>query len=265
MGNDMMSNTLIFMAYADSTGKNVTLSPRLSNGNVEPEYTKDVSGEVLPGSGIVNGTIKVNAKCGNCRKWKGASIDPASSSATFIFASGRGGSVNSNSPSAGVKRHFTYGSFTMDLTKAVGPANVPDHFKASTDGSFETSNEYDKKDFSGAAHAVLMVLTFVGLLPLGVLILRVFKSPKWHGVAQGLSLAMALAGMVIGIMMGMKYNRVSLMDFLTSQNAADRSRLDQRLQYSPSNHRIDRNWWTHWTICSWIPPSQSIYQDSRTH
>lgn len=97
----------------------------------------------------------------------------------------------------------------MDLTKAVGPAGIPDHLEAKTPGSGETSNKMDRRDIAGAAHAIVMVLTFVGLLPLGVLLLRVFKSPKWHGVLQGLSLALAVVGMIIGILMGRMYNRVS--------------------------------------------------------
>lgn len=196
------------MAYADSSGKGVTLSPRLSYGNIEPSYTSNVTVEVLPGTGIINGTIKVNAKCGNCRAWKGGSINPTNSAASFIFASGPGGTLKSNSMNAAVKRHSTYGSFIMDLTKAVGAPHTPDSLRANTAGSIETSNKIDKRDFSGAAHAAVMIFTFVGLLPLGILILRVFKSPKWHGVAQGISMALALAGMAIGILMGMKYNRV---------------------------------------------------------
>lgn len=204
-----MANSLIFMAYADASGKNVTLSPRLSYGNTEPTYTSSVTVEVLPGSIVTDSLIKVNAKCGNCREWKGGSIKATDSPASFIFASGPGGWIKSNSKSAGVKRHTSYGSFVMDLTKAVGAPQIPDaSLKNSTIGTLQTGLTIDKRDFSGAAHAALMVLTFFGLLPSGILILRVFKSPKWHGVAQGLSMALALAGVVIGILMGMKYNRV---------------------------------------------------------
>jgi hypothetical protein len=208
MGNDQMANTLVFMAYADSSGKNVTLSPRLAYGNAEPAYTSDIKLEILAGTGIFNATMKVNAKCSNCRSWKGGSINPQDTAGKFIFASGPGGGLKSNSLSANVKRHSSYGSFVMDLTKAVGEPAVPESIRSNTPGSAETQNKGDR-DFSGAAHACLMVLTFVGLLPLGIMILRVFKSPKWHGVAQGISMALALAGMAIGIWMGTKYNRVS--------------------------------------------------------
>ena len=46
----------MFIMYADSAGKNVTVSPRLSYGNTEPSYTSNVTYTVALGSGISNGT-----------------------------------------------------------------------------------------------------------------------------------------------------------------------------------------------------------------
>jgi hypothetical protein len=52
-------------------------------------------------------------------------------------------------------------------------------------------------------------LAFVGLMPAGVLILRVLKSPRWHGLNQTASAALALIGAFLGIYAGTMYNRVS--------------------------------------------------------
>ena len=138
MGNDKMDDTLMFMAYADSTGNNITLSARLSYAHVEPSYDSNVSFSLQYGSGIINGNYVVNAICYNCRSWKGGLIDPTNTAAKFIFASGPDGSLNSNSLSADIKRHSSYGSFTMDLTKAVGTAGVPVAFTADTSGTVQT-------------------------------------------------------------------------------------------------------------------------------
>jgi hypothetical protein len=208
MGNDKMDDTLMFMAYSDSTGKNITLSPRLSYGHTEPSYTKNISVSVLPGSGIANGNMTVNAMCSGCRQWKGGSIDPTNTAAKFIFATGPGGSINSNSGSANIKRHASYGAFTMDLTKAFGAAGVPVSFTADTSGTVQTQDKTDH-DFSAALHACIMILTFVGLMPVGVLILRVLKSPRWHGFNQAFSAALALLGVFLGIYAATMYNRVS--------------------------------------------------------
>jgi hypothetical protein len=207
MGNNKMDDTLMFMAYKDSTGVNITLSPRLSYGHTEPSYTNNVSVSVLPGSGIANGNMTVNAMCSNCRSWKGGSIDPTNTAAKFIFAVGPDGSIDSNSGNANIKRHATYGAFTMDLTKAVGTAGVPIPVTADTSGTIETQDQADH-DFSAALHACIMILAFVGLMPVGVMILRVLKSPRWHGLNQTLSAALAILGVFLGIYAATMYNRV---------------------------------------------------------
>ncbi|KAJ5041158.1 uncharacterized protein L3040_005709 [Drepanopeziza brunnea f. sp. 'multigermtubi'] len=206
LGSDEMKNSLIFMAYADSTGKNITLSPRLSYDHVEPSHTKNISISVLGGTKIENGNYTVNAMCSNCRSWKRGSINPAETATKFIYATGPGGSLKSNSLTADIKRHDLYGTFTMDLTKAVGVAGVPVITFANSIGTTQTSDESDN-DFGPPAHAVLMILTFVGLMPLAVLILRVLKSPRWHGIAQTISGAVALIGAGVGIYAGLEYNR----------------------------------------------------------
>jgi len=52
-----------------------------------------------------------------------------------------------------------------------------------------------------------MIGAFVFLMPLGILILRIFKSVKWHAINQGISVAVALLGAAMGIYIGTMYNR----------------------------------------------------------
>lgn len=206
MGNDKMDDSLIFMIYADSTGKNVTISPRLSYGHVEPSYDSSISVTAQPGTGINNGNYTANIVCSNCRSWKGGSIDGNNTAAKFIFAAGPDGSLNTNSLTASIKRHASYGAFTMDLTKAVGIRGIPVPATADTTGTIQTQDKTDH-DFSPALHACLMILAFVGLMPLGLVILRFMNSVKWHGLNQTLSAAVALLGVMLGIYCGTMYNR----------------------------------------------------------
>jgi hypothetical protein len=53
-----------------------------------------------------------------------------------------------------------------------------------------------------------MILAFVGLMPLGLVILRIMNSVKWHGLNQALSAAVAILGVMLGIYCGTMYNRV---------------------------------------------------------
>lgn len=213
MGSDKMVDSLIFMAYSDSSGKNITLSPRLSHGNVEPSYTKNISVEVLPGTQIADGNYTINAMCKNCRSWKGGSIDPTNKAAKFIYATGPGGNLKRNSLTAGIKRHDLYGAFTMDLTKAVGVKGVPVIQFADSTGTVQIQDNSDR-DFTPPAHAVLMILAFVALMPLAVGLLRIFNSPKLHGIAQTVSALIALIGAGAGIKAGLQYNRVSTQNWL---------------------------------------------------
>ena len=207
MGNNKMDHTLMFMMYADATGNNITISPRLSSSHTEPSYTSNVTYTVEAGSGISNGVMTANVVCQNCRSWEGGSIDPTNTAAPFIFAAGPGGSLNTNSVSADIKRHSIYGSFTLDLTKALGIGQMPYPATADSSGTVQDTDKTDH-DFPAAFHACLMILAFVGLMPFGVFVLRVLNSPILHGWNQALSVAVALLGVVLGIYSATMYNRV---------------------------------------------------------
>ena len=59
-----MQNANIFIVYADAAGSNVTLSPRLGNGEREPKTDGDQAQVyLLEGSGIANGKMTANVRC----------------------------------------------------------------------------------------------------------------------------------------------------------------------------------------------------------
>ncbi len=72
---NLMKDSLMFIVYTAANGRNVTVSPRIGTGHSEPTYTTDVSVFLLPGSGLINDTYIINAKCHGCRKWKGGFLD----------------------------------------------------------------------------------------------------------------------------------------------------------------------------------------------
>lgn len=197
----------MFIMYADATGRNVTVSPRLSYGNTEPSYTSSINYTVALGSGIFNGTMTASVQCYNCRSWKGGSVNPGDTAANFLFASGPHGSLNSDSVMADLQRHLSYGTFTMDLTRAQGPGQFPSVATADTSGTVQETDKSDN-DFTPVLHAVLMIVAFFGLMPIGLLILRIMNSVKWHAINQSLSAAVALVGMFVGVYCGTMYNRV---------------------------------------------------------
>ena len=58
-----MAGANIFMIYSDSTGQNITLSPRLGVGHVEPDYDSAAQVTLLDGTGIANGLMTANVRC----------------------------------------------------------------------------------------------------------------------------------------------------------------------------------------------------------
>ena len=58
-----MSGSNIFIIYADTSGSNVTLSPRLGQGEREPNFDNQAQVSLLGGSGIANGKMTANVRC----------------------------------------------------------------------------------------------------------------------------------------------------------------------------------------------------------
>lgn len=58
-----MAGANIFIVYADASGANVTLSPRLGKGNFQPSFNKDAQVFLLEGSGIADGKLTANVRC----------------------------------------------------------------------------------------------------------------------------------------------------------------------------------------------------------
>ncbi len=58
-----MTGANMFVIYR-SDERNITLSPRLGVGRVEPKYNSRAEVTLLEGSGIVDGMMVANVKCG---------------------------------------------------------------------------------------------------------------------------------------------------------------------------------------------------------
>ncbi|KAK3691966.1 hypothetical protein LTR37_018326 [Vermiconidia calcicola] len=139
-----MADALMFIAYPSSNGEDVTISARIAEGNSEPTYQKDIKIEQL-GTNAVTGSretqnIVANGVCRDCKNWWLGSINFDHPAQPFIFAVGDVfPTINSDSGSADLSRHFFYGHFTMDMTAAT-----------SVSGGAVPSGPYVRKDASQA-------------------------------------------------------------------------------------------------------------------
>ncbi|KAH7321931.1 hypothetical protein BKA65DRAFT_513289 [Rhexocercosporidium sp. MPI-PUGE-AT-0058] len=188
-----MSGSNIFMVYANAAGNNVTVSPRLGVGEVQPTTSGSTAQiTLLSGSGISNGQMVANFKCSNCASWSGGSMSFTDASSDWIWAYKSGSAVSSDSLNVNLAEHSRYGSTTLNLQQAAGgnSANPFATTVASTtpaSGSGSTGSAGPSSGGSGSmetyenvrmAHAILAPIAFVIFYPLGAIAIRLlsFKS-----------------------------------------------------------------------------------------
>ncbi|KAL1602185.1 hypothetical protein SLS59_004872, partial [Nothophoma quercina] len=169
--------------YPNANGDNLTISPRIGRKAGEPAFTNKVAIEVLDGTRIEDDMMILHARCLDCRVWPNGFLDATSSDQPMIYAFGGPYALQSNSPSADLKRHERYGQFIMDMTAATGTGGVP--LK------------------SNASNGVQVL----GVWPLNVLIAGFLKNIRVHvgfsiAIVVGLSIAYGF-----GISTSNQYNR----------------------------------------------------------
>ncbi|KAI5859766.1 putative iron reductase domain protein [Durotheca rogersii] len=213
LGSDRMAGALVLVAYPSASGQNVTLSPRLAFGHSEPEPAPEIEVEALPGTGLdANGTTYVfHGRCANCRVWPGGSVDVASAAQSMLYATGQSGNyLKSDAVDAPLRMHSTYGTFTLDMVRATGPAGVPAVDRSADSPLVSTTQglaKEGKRDVAALAHAVIMCLVFAGLYPFGMFVLRLGNWVRWHGVNQALALVFVVVGSSLGFAISGSYNR----------------------------------------------------------
>ena len=146
-----MAGANMMVVYAgDST--NVTVSPRLGVGHVQPQFNSDASISVLEGSGITSdGTLVANIRCDSCLSWSGGSMSPTDSSSNWIFAFKSGDALDSTDQSADISQHDSTGTFNLDLTTGTGGSSSNPFVAASDSPSSSASGTQPTAAESGTA------------------------------------------------------------------------------------------------------------------
>lgn len=218
-----MAGSNMFVLYTSSDGNNVTISPRLGAGYNMPEYTTSTNLELLDGSGFVNGIMTANVRCTNCGSWTGGSMDFSTSSATWIWATASGSSLDSDDLDASISMHGSASSFTFDLSQArggsadVNPFGSSSGTRENTDSStpstpsasIAASNDSDGESGGSSStstlilvHGVMASLAFVGLFPIGSILIAVvnFSGVVWfHAALQILAIIICISAFGIGV------------------------------------------------------------------
>lgn len=224
LGSDDMPGALFFMVYDNRNGESVTFSPRLAYGHYEPQYFPDLEFEELNGTGIYDKHMVFQGRCTkHCRRWpklhdddEGGRININSTAQVAIWALGMKEGFASDNPAEGIKYHEQFGSFSIDMARTHGAKEPPmlDAFSV-TNGTKLLSAHGSLADIQSTLHAVFMILAIVGLMPLGVVILRLGGAARWHGLNQTAAMAFVFAGLALGIVNSFRYQRVCHLDSMS--------------------------------------------------
>jgi hypothetical protein len=147
------------------------------------------------GTGVNNSYITANIHVakGGYNWGSGGSLVPTDTAQSFIYA------FSPNVPSGGaagsLKQHVSVGTFTLDLTSAIGSGGMPVIVTPQTSWGWSTTV---------LAHAVMMGLVWVGSLPAGAIIIRFFnqKVPNpvdTHRILQLSSLLIVFIAFFVGV------------------------------------------------------------------
>lgn len=237
-GNSM-SGSNMFVVYAASDS-NVTVSPRLGTGYDMPKFNPSAQISVLDGTGIhTDGSFIANVRCDNCLSWSGGSMDPKSTSASWIWAIKSGSAINSASTSESFNIHDQQGVFKLDLTSGTGgSSNNPLIPATSTDGSASPSSSSgasapiassspssgsssssgdtssptsDNTSQVRTAHATIMSLVFLVMFPIAALTIYLPFASKVryiHAPLQILALILTIIGLALGVVLGQRVHQL---------------------------------------------------------
>ncbi|KAK5722056.1 hypothetical protein LTR17_014492, partial [Elasticomyces elasticus] len=154
-----------------------------------------------------------------CNSWSGGSMDFNGSSSTWAFASKTSAMMNSDDMSASVKMHNSQGAFDWNPSQAKGGSDANPSLESAATGSASpaastatTATSIASSESAGSeavvlAHGILSCIAFVGVFPLGGIIIRIIDSKytiRIHAGLQLLGYAFFIAAFVLGIAMTVK-------------------------------------------------------------
>ncbi|KAL7821701.1 iron reductase domain protein [Trichoderma aethiopicum] len=227
IGSQMVGSQM-FIMYQDGKG-NVTLSTRPGANHVMPTYKARSDVELLAGSGVVDGNMVANVRCGNC-----TNLDLTGKS-SWISAWKSGDSLDSTNPAAAITQHDGMTQFQVNLAQASisSDANPFDGSKSdsSNDGDGSGSNSADSSgddsdgdgDSDGdsavsgvtdgssdqtlvSAHGILMSVIFVIMYPLGSSLMPLLGKWYIHASWQTIAFLGMWAGLGLGVTIAKREN-----------------------------------------------------------
>ncbi|UKZ96621.1 uncharacterized protein TrAFT101_011399 [Trichoderma asperellum] len=195
-----MPDSKMFIMYQDGKG-NVTLSTRPGANHVMPIYKPRNDVTLLSGSGVVDGNMVANVRCGGC-----TDIDLAGST-DWIAAWKSGSALDETSPSAVLIQHDDTSQFSVNMSTAsissdsnpfVGTASSSN--SGGTPGAVTVIGSSDSSTQTlGCAHGIIMSIVFICLYPVGAVIMLLIGKWYLHAAWQMIAFLGMWAGFGLGV------------------------------------------------------------------
>jgi len=212
-----MNNANMFVMHSSADGTNVTLSARNTSGHIMPTHNTAADVYLMEGSGISNGKMTANVRCANCNSWNTGSMSLQDSTSDWLYAYRQGSPINSDEKNAVISQHDRNGNFQWDLSRATGGSSAnPFTSAATTTNSSSSSNEWQQMSTQSQnrfaqAHGALAAISFVAILPIGAILVRLanFSGLAWiHGGLQVFGYTVFIAAAGLGIYMANASDRL---------------------------------------------------------
>lgn len=202
-----MTDTDMFVMYTNSNG-NVTLSPRHSRGRSQPQFDGDLDVELLSGSGVENGVMTANFRCGNCAR--SGTVNFGAENGQWIHGRRTGDAMDTTDVEARIPIHDEQGGFTWAYSSAVGGTSTNPFATTEMVGSGSTSgsSDSDRRNIL-LVHAVLASLAFLIFFPIGAILIRLgnFKNLLYvHIGTQIFSWLLFITAFGLGLYCGISGN-----------------------------------------------------------
>ena len=198
----MMSNANMFVMYSSADGQNVTLSSRTTSGHVMPTYNNAADITLLEGSGISNGRMVANVRCGNCDSWSTGTMSLDGGNSNWLYAHLQGAAIDSDNNDAPISQHDQHGVIQWDLSRATGGSDTNPFTSASTTTTTSSSAAQGLSMRLVQAHGTLASIAFVAIFPIGAILVRLTSFSPWiHGGLQVFGYGIFIAAAGLGIYM----------------------------------------------------------------
>jgi hypothetical protein len=146
-------------------------------GYVQPQFDGSLDVELLGGSGVENGIMTANFRCGNCAR--SGNTNFGGQDGQWIHGRRTGNPLDTTDVEASITEHNAEGGFTWAYSGAIGGTSANPFMASDTvvtaPGNTASGNSGPDRRTILLVHGILASLAFLVFFPIGAIVMRVGK------------------------------------------------------------------------------------------